>query len=101
MDKFERIADANALDEIRGTDGFRALVRLMMRKKDDLFTDWSTDKDLSKDFCKGALSVIMAFEEDVAQEIANGKELAQEQKEIESRIGRGQALEGGGTGDLA
>jgi len=100
VDDFEKIADAKALEAIRKTEGFYALVRLMRRKRDDLFADWATDKELTKDYCKGVLTVVQTFEDDVDQEIANGRRLEEEQREGE-KITRGRALDGGGTGDLA
>ena len=100
MDKFEQIADAKALDEIRTHPGFFALLRILAKKKTDLFTDWASDKDMSKDFRKGALAVLESFEGDVIQTIEYGK-LLEQQDEESIALTRGRALDGGGTGDLA
>jgi hypothetical protein len=100
VDDFEKIADAKALEAIRKSEGFYALVRLMRRKKDDLFAEWASNKELTRDFCNGVLSVVQTFEDNVDQEIANGRRLEEEGREQE-KITRGRALEGGGTGDLA
>lgn len=100
MDKFEQISDARALEEIRKSPGFFAILRLLRKKKDDLFADWATDKDMSKDFCKGVLYIIESFEGEIDETIENGRQLEQQDEES-IRILRGRAVEGGGTGDLA
>lgn len=98
--KTESILDARALHDIRLSPGFGAILRLLQKKKDDLFTDWASDKDLSKDYCKGALAVIESFVSDVDQMIEYGHLLEQQEREAET-LTRGRGLDGGGTGDLA
>lgn len=100
MDKFEQIADAKALEEVRTHPGFYALLRILAQKKVDLFSDWASDKDMSKDFCKGALHVIETFEGDVMATIENGRALEEQEAEVLA-IQRGRATQGGGSGDLA
>lgn len=100
MDKFEQIADAKALEDLKNHPGFYALLRILKKKRDDLFTDWASEKDMTKDYCKGALYVLESFEGDVIQTIEYGK-LLEQQAEESIALTRGRALDGGGTGDLA
>lgn len=99
MDKFEQIADGEALEDLRAQPGFYALLRILKKKRDDLFTDWASEKDMSKDYCKGALYILETFEADVIQTIEYGK-LLKQQEEESMQLARGRALDGGGTGDL-
>ena len=100
MDKFEQIADAEALADLKGQPGWYALLRILKKKKDDIFRDWAQDKDLSKEFCRGVLAVVDSFESDIDQEIEYGR-LLKQQEEESMALARGRALDGGGTGDLA
>ena len=100
MDKYEQIADSEALADLKAQPGFFALIRILKKKREDIFRDWAQDKDLSKEFCRGVLNVVDSFEDDIDQQIEYGKLLKQQEEEAMS-LARGRAIEGGGTGDLA
>ena len=99
MDSFERIADGKALEGIRKTPGFYALERLLKKLRDDAITALATDATASRKETKGFLRAIEAVLTTVDDEIAQANEEIREEEET-IRISRGQALEGGGTGDL-
>ena len=100
MDQFERIADGKALDEIRTTMGFMALERILRRMREDAIEALASNPTTSRKETKGKLAVLEQIVASVDEEIAYVRELVREDEET-VKIQRGQALEGGGTGDLA
>ncbi len=103
----EQIQDGEQLQRIKNDLG--PIERLLKRKKDDLFQQWSNDQEgtLSRDFCKGALSVIDSLMAEIDEMIDRVPELEAERAEEErqaqelAQVRRSPALEGGGYGDLA
>ena len=98
MTKEELTQDAAQLHRIKNELG--PIARLLQRKKDDLFAQWSNDEKLTRDFCAGALSVIDTLMADIDQLIDTGRTLRAEEADVEQML-KSQALEGGGHGDLA
>ena len=96
--KADQVFDGEQLARIRQELG--PLDRLLLRKKDDLFAQWTTDEELTRDFCAGALSVINTLMSDIDQLIETGRVLRDEEADMEQTL-KSQALDGGGHGDLA
>jgi len=94
----DQVFDGEQLARIRTELG--PLSRLLQRKKDDLFAQWTNDEKLTRDFCAGALSVIDAIMGDIDQLIDTARTLSAEEAELEQTL-KSQALDGGGHGDLA
>ena len=94
----DQVFDGEQLARIRSELG--PLDRLLLRKKDDLFAQWTTDEKLTRDFCAGALSVIDSIMADIDQLIETGRVLREEEADEEQSL-KSQALDGGGHGDLA
>ena len=101
MDRFERIADGKALDEIRTSMGFMALERLLDRMREDALMAMALDGEgrVSRKETKGKLAVLAEIISSVDAEIEYVRSMVNEEEET-LRISRGVALEGGGTGDL-
>lgn len=98
MNRDDQIWEGEAFEKIRGD--LNPLERLLRRKRDDLFAQWAADEKLSKDYCKGVLSVLDSLMSDIDELIENAQKLREEDEEL-FRIERSPALEGGGHGDLA
>lgn len=94
----DQIFDGEQLARIRQELG--PLDRLLLRKKNDLFAQWTTDEKISREFCAGALSVINGLMADIDQLIETGCVLREEEADVEQSL-KSQSLDGGGHGDLA
>lgn len=94
----DQIFDGDQLARIRMDLG--PLDRLLQRKKDDLFEQWTNDEKLTREFCAGALSVINALMSDIDQLIDTARLLRSDEADMDA-VFRSQALAGGGRGDLA
>lgn len=103
MDDIERTQEALALEELTLTPGWLALQKVLGRMKQDQIRDLAQDPNVSRKFTNGYLRALDILQSTVADEIAWAHAQIEEQQEKEAvlvRVRRGQALEGGGTGDL-
>lgn len=105
QDEDALINDGIEMAKIVAMPGFGAILRLLKRKRDDLFESWSSDKadaKFTKDFCNGQLELIRTFEADVRSEIESAHRLLEEREEQErgdAELARVSRTPGGG--DLA
>jgi hypothetical protein len=99
VDSYERKADAEALEQMLKTPSWLALGRLIRRVRQDFVEALARDPNVSRKETKGALLALDSIMAAVDDEVQALK--AEEEEAAETlRIQRGQALEGGGTGDL-
>jgi hypothetical protein len=94
----QEIADGQALEEIRNTEGFRVIERMLAKWKEEAVEDFASEQLKSRKELKGRLMVIGEFVPAVDLAIQHGREVEAQEKEAQLAM-RGRAYEGGGTGD--
>jgi hypothetical protein len=90
------IRDAEDLKKLRYMQEFRAVERLIARKKADLFDRWiESPEAMPADYCKGVRDVLDSLVSDVDATITAGEEEVKRRRELVS------VLQPSGHGELA